>query len=829
MRLSVEGCWRVLSRCLGCSWADVGVRGVVVVVLVGCGGWLAAGPVWAQGGCVNEQLRGEQPFASGLGDCRAYEMVSPLAKDDSGVNALGGRAAVGGEAIMYSAFGSFAEPGSAALQGAYLARRAVGGWVTQNISPPYIDYQGHPLPHPFEELLFTADLSRGVVESFETPLVAGEPAGYVNLYVADFETGTYEPVTTVTPPEAEHEPFSGGIKGGATAPEAEGASSDLSHVVFQFHGSLCCGASPHHTHIYEWAGGVLRQVDVPPEGGELGGEDDVGAAAAFGYPESSGNPWRAVSADGSRVVFTGGENNSVFPGSPIAGQVYVRENPMSGVEGCSVVGGACTVEVSASQRTVPDPHAGKGVGAGSAWYRDASVDGSRVFFTSRVELTNDANTGPEDNAANLYECELVEEDKEQRCKLSDLSPENAEGAGVLGVVTASEDGSYVYFVAEGTLTSEKNSEGVGPVAGQPNLYLSHGGSVKFIATLAANPNGEFNAMGSGHGNGDEEDWVGQENDGTNHDFGPGQHSARVSGDGTLLAFESELGLVGYDNRAAARGECENERCREVYLYDAVSGGLVCLSCDVGSRPVGPAALGGHESVGEGISGESSPFYLPRNISEGGGRVFFQSSDVLVPHDSNGRLNVYEWERPGVGSCSESSPGFSMASGGCVFAVSNVAGGSASFFMDASASGDDVFIATADQLVPSDTDSREDVYDVRVDGGFPVTVAPLVCTNADSCKPPVSLQSGVFGVPASATFSGPGNPAPAPPPPVAKPKTKTKTKTVRCAKGKRLDHGRCVLRRKVRGKKAKGTGKGKAVAGRVAGRVGRVGSGWGVGL
>ena len=76
---------------------------------------------------------------------------------------------------------------------------------------------------------------------------------------------------------------------------------------------------------------------------------------------------------------------------------------MSGVEDCSMVGGACTVEVSASQRSAPDPNAGKGLGAGAAWYRDASVDGSRVFFTSRVELTNDANTGPEDNAANLYE------------------------------------------------------------------------------------------------------------------------------------------------------------------------------------------------------------------------------------------------------------------------------------------------------------------------------------------------------------------------------------------------------------------------------------------
>ena len=680
---------------------------------------------------------------------------------------------------MYFSQGSFAEPKSALLNVPYIARRGVAGWVSQSISPPYTEYQGHALYSEFGESLFTEDLSRGVVEGFDTPLVSGQPVGYVNLYVADIETGSYEPVTTVTPPETEYQPFGKTNRNGDTLPEAVGASSDLSHVVYQFQASLCCGASPKHTHVYEEAGGVLRQVDVPPEGGGLEGEDNVGAAASFLWPESTGNPWRAVSGDGSRVVFTGGEKDAGFS-SPLAGQVYVRENPLSGVDSCSVAGGACTVEVSASQRAVPDPNGGKGSMEGTAWYRGASVNGSRVFFTSRVELTNDADTGPEDNAANLYEYDFEKPEGEH---LSDLTVDTVDpdGAGVLGLVTASEDGSYVYFVAEGVLTNGKNSEGRGPVAGQPNLYLSRGGVVSFIATLAPRVGGgEFpglaNALGDGYG--DEEDWLGEEG-GTSYDFGPGEHSVRVSGDGSLLVFTSELGLTGYDNRPAAPGECEGEACREVYLFDAVSGRLVCLSCGVG-RPVGPSALGGHESMGTGDLGESSPFYVARNIVDGGGRVFFQSVDALVPQDSNGLLDVYEWERPGVGSCTEASAGFSASSGGCVSAISNVAGGSNSYFMDASGSGNDVFIATADQLVPSDTDSREDVYDVKVGGGFPVEPVSPVCVNADSCKPPVSPQSGVFGVPASAAFSGPGNatPAVAPPPPA---KTVTK-KTVKCRKG-----------------------------------------------
>ena len=284
-----------------------------MLVLAVCGGGLVAGPVWAQGGlCANEQVRAEQSFAVGLGDCRAYEMVSPLAKDDNGVDGLDSRAAVGGGAVMYFSQGSFAEPRSALLNVPYIARRGVAGWVSQSISPPYTEYQGHALYSEFGESLFTEDLSHGVVEGFDTPLVSGQPAGYVNLYVADIETGSYEPVTTVTPPEAEYPPFGGVNRNGDTLPEAEGASSDLSHVVFQFRASLCCGASPLHTHVYEEAGGVLRQVDVPPEGGKLEGEDNVGAAASFSWPEHTGNAWRAVSGMGRGLCSRAGKRTWVL-------------------------------------------------------------------------------------------------------------------------------------------------------------------------------------------------------------------------------------------------------------------------------------------------------------------------------------------------------------------------------------------------------------------------------------------------------------------------------------------------------------------------------------
>ena len=795
-----------------------------VTDIYGPDGLFATGalPGSAVEGCANAGLRVEQPFGVALPDCRAFEMVSPLEKSDNGIAFSGARAAVSDEspAVTYFSPGSFAgsggEPRGAALVSRYLSRRGPEGWSTRNITPPYHTF----LPQtwtPFSELLFTPDLSEGVLFDRFTPLVSGEPDGYVNLYLAATDAGTYHSISDVTPPETERKPYE--EREGGTVPETAGASTDLSHVVFQQTASLTAGASPNHHHVYEWAGGALSEVDVAPEGQTLEGSDVVGASAFDAEVRNFGDPWHAVSADGSRVFFTGEEHQSEM------GQLYVRENPMRppvGESDCGVVGDACTVEVSRSQRSPEDPN-----GPRPAFYRGASADGSMVFFTSRAELTSDAYTGPADSAANLYGYDV--ETKE----LSDLTVDSKDprGAGVLGLVTAAEDGSYVYFVANGVLSETANSEGAKATPGNCreeeeqvvvgertcNLYVEHDGgsgweAPRFIATLTG---GDHNGEGETQ---DESDWAGFEYGNLEQDFGPGSHTVRVTPDGTSLAFQSDRRLTGYDNQAAKPGECEADgaagMCGEVYLFDAVTGKLVCASCDpAGTRPAGPAELGGQEKdpAGHGFL-EVSPFYLKRNLSEDGGRLFFQTPDPLVPSDSNARLDVYEWERlaspaetaRGENSCTVSSPAFHAAQEGCVLAVSDVTGGGESHFMDASPNGNDVFIATAEELVPSDTDHRVDVYDVRVGGGFPASPPPAVCVNADSCKPPVSPQPDLFGAPASQTLSGPGNAVPVVSPVVVgKPKPKP-----RCKKGFTRRHNRCVrhrtAKRRVK-KSAKGRG------------------------
>ena len=81
----------------------------------------------------------------------------------------------------------------------------------------------------------------------------------------------------------------------------------------------------------------------------------------------------------------------------------------------------------------------------------------------------------------------------------------------------------------------------------------------------------------------------------------------------------------------------------------------------------------------------------------------------------------------------------------------------SAFLDASETGDDVFFLTSDQLVPQDTDSAVDVYDARIDGGFPGPPPRPVECEGDACQGgPGAAPAAIDTAPASATFTGPGN-------------------------------------------------------------------------
>jgi NHL repeat len=116
----------------------------------------------------------------------------------------------------------------------------------------------------------------------------------------------------------------------------------------------------------------------------------------------------------------------------------------------------------------------------------------------------------------------------------------------------------------------------------------------------------------------------------------------------------------------------------------------------------------------------------------------------------------------------------------------------SSFVDATEDGLDVFFRTTQQLAPQDTNEDANVvYDARVDGGFPAIAAPPACTTADACRTPVSPQPSIYGAPSSQTFLGVGNLAPA-----VEAKPKATTKKLKAKRPKRPK--RMCGRRKGRG-------------------------------
>ncbi len=369
------------------------------------------------------------------------------------------------------------------------------------------------------------------------------------------------------------------------------------------------------------------------------------------------------------------------------------------------------------ERTVQIDETQGGAGAsGGGSFQAASTDGSKVLFLDERRLTADstAETGEPD----LYECVLPE--GASNCELSDLTVAKAgEHADVLHVSgLGSKDSSHVYFTARGVLAGNTReyteAEGKqvveGAQSGDNNLYLDQAGTITFIATLASG------------------------------DFGTGA----VSPDGTWFTFDSTKSLMGYDNSNPGGGVAG-----EIFLYSAATGHLACASCNPsGEPPVTGGAQGGA-------------------FLSNGGRLFFNTAEALVPSDTNGQTDVYEYEN------------------GQPSLISSGTSSSASSFVGASESGDDVFFESRQALVGEETGQETlVVYDARVDGGFPATAVPRSCTTADACRVPVAPLPSVFGAPASATFSGAGNLAP---PPAVKPKVKP----VVCKRG--------LVRKKVKGK------------------------------
>jgi hypothetical protein len=409
------------------------------------------------------------------------------------------------------------------------------------------------------------------------------------------------------------------------------------------------------------------------------------------------------------------------------------------------VDGRETVEITAPQGVPLNPS--ERVGAS---YNAASVDGSEVVFNTATPLL----AGETDNQNKLF---IYNTSTRELKLIADNGIAEPVGTGG-DEVLISEDGSAVYYASGNSIYR------YGTQTGQTRFIAASRGQTSANEASYTTPNGQFLVFSS----------IGVE----------------VVGPHGLPELQSEPRGAGHS---------------ELYRYNATDGSVVCVSCGEGVVPVEGQME--ESNVKLGHKDEMPPFV---QMSEDGQRVFFQTTARLVPQDTNSAkrnfgsttenpgMDVYEWEAVGT----EEAPGVvCRVANGCTHLLSTGEDVGKATFLGASEDGDDVFFATAGQLVPQADAEFPNIYDVRVDGGFPPPRGEPECSSCQGVGSPPPL----FSTPASGTFVGPGN---ATAPAVATSTvTKTKTKAVECGKGRVKRKSKCVEARAKHGKKVKRASRG----------------------
>ncbi len=444
----------------------------------------------AQGPCANEGFR-EAQASTFLPDCRAYEMVSPPDKNGGDVIAWAERTRAAKEetaglpmAVDFASLQGFGDVRGTGITSEYISERdgaaGTNGWSTHGITPPQTA-QGITglvtLADPMYEGEFSDDLSRGVFRAWSPLTYAPNVANVENLYSrTDLRkpgAGSYRLLSDCA---ACASPLSASVVKLALA----GVSNDFSHVVFESAFGLTpdaggctpslygLGCAPK---LYESIDGVPQLVGILPNGqpaaagcpGALPCSVAGQGAGIIGFPQHY-TP-HAVSGDGARVLFTSPVTVAGVPTAASAtgvnaSKIYLRDTAAG-----------TTVQVNASERAVPATER-------RALLWNASADLSRVFFTSREALTDEAPDTTE--TEHLYMWEAAAPVGHHLTMLDvDRNPSDSPGA-VDGVIGVSDDGHYVYFLAEGQLVEDAPA-GAEPESICGMTVVAHRGSTTSVA------------------------------------------------------------------------------------------------------------------------------------------------------------------------------------------------------------------------------------------------------------------------------------------------------------------------------------------------------------
>jgi hypothetical protein len=737
------------STSTSCRLASVRVAilGIVVCAVITLATNATPALAAAGEGCPNEQVRGEskidpatdQHYSFGLLECRGYEMVSPLDKqahNANGVLEYGLPVAPNGNNVGFGSEGDFAEPEDYRVNehpaNVYQAQRGAAGWKsTSSFAPRAL------IDDPFVNGIdgdFSPDLRSEQLSCGENPSGDGEPHGTSVVCATRKSGGAWEQSPF-------HKTLNGNIVEGFAG--FEGASSNLSRVFVQPGNPLLATDK-----IFSVADGLyeielsgpgagtseeLRLVNVGEHGENLG-FDSLKEGPLIGdfrpLPKVEGSSYHAVSESGETVFFSAAPETG--PNAEVQ-EVYARIDREHTTEVSKAECTRCEMEALEGKPESSEPK--------PATFQGASADGSKVFFTTEQQLVNsDTN-----QTTDLYEYDFDKPPGENLVLISE-SPTEGVGAEVLGMLRSSSDGSHVYFAAQGVLTSEpnKNSEAAQPGANNLYGYDTVTGKIKFVGDLLGDTDSAL--------------WGGAPPT-PGEPFKPNDKLTRevqTTPDGRFLVFSSGAQLAGDLNKEGIQTQQKDRERPAVYRYDFDTGELTWISHGAPGFKVESDGEAGYK--GEGLNTVVQPLNgavggadasiddenraisgCPHAVTEDPGEqhaeeeecpegtydgeyIVFTTTEKLQTDDENGNSDVYLWHNGTVSMISDGQ-------GARVVSKESFQVGKEAAI---SATGSDIFFTTEAQLVGQDTDPLLDVYDARVDGGFPAPPNPTPCSG-EACQ------------------------------------------------------------------------------------------------
>jgi hypothetical protein len=227
----------------------------------------------------------------------------------------------------------------------------------------------------------------------------------------------------------------------------------------------------------------------------------------------------------------------------------------------------------------------------------------------------------------------------------------------------------------------------------------------------------------------------------------------VTPDGTSLLFIDSGRLTQYENAGH----------HEAYVYDNATKEAICISCNQDvleperAAPADEAQLIDQFYADQGNASFHS--FSPPLIAANGQRAVFETTESLVPEDTNGIEDVYEWAMEETDGCNAGSSHYSTVAKGCLYLLSSGTGigritkegVSGSHLIGASENLKDVYLQTNEPLTPGG-DYAAHIYDVREDGGFPYTPSTFGCEEG-SCRTTSGEAPGLASA-ATETLEGP---------------------------------------------------------------------------